>query len=215
MVSSSERSLPPRAALMGSTSPMMSAMVTSGRGQFFDVSRLARQPGDRRIVAALGNQIAAGAADRPQRMIVNFAAGDVGNLRVEKLDQPAQNAALGLAAQSQQNKVVPRQNGVRDLRQHRLFIPVHAGKSGSRASSLRSRLARISSFTFRSACRTLPARRRHSPIVVALLDGFAPADPVAMGPQSSVHSINVPDQTRSDHCTKKASPFAKYSGYHE
>ena len=34
MVSSSDRRWPPRAALMGSTSPMMSAIVTSGVASF-------------------------------------------------------------------------------------------------------------------------------------------------------------------------------------
>ena len=99
-----------------------------GRGQLFDEAILARQPGDGRVVAALGDQFAAGAADGTQRMIVNLAAGDVGNLRIEKVDQAAQDAALGLAAQTEQDEIVPGQNGIDDLRQDRLFVAVNAGK---------------------------------------------------------------------------------------
>ena len=59
---------------------------------------------------------------------MNFAAGDVGNLGVKKFDQAAQDAALGLAAQAEQDEIVARQNGVGDLRQDRFFVAVNAGE---------------------------------------------------------------------------------------
>ena len=128
MVSSSPRSLPAARGLDGVD---VADDVGDGhvrRRQLFDEARLAREPGDRRVVAALGDQFAAGAAERPQRMIVDFAAGDVGNFGVEKFDQAAQDAALGLPAQAEQNEIVARQNGVGDLRQHGFFVAVNAGE---------------------------------------------------------------------------------------
>ena len=99
-----------------------------GRGQFFDEAVFAREPGDGRVVALLGHNVAASPADGVQRMIVNLASGDIGNFRFEEIHQAAQDAALGLSAQAQQDEVVPRQDGVGDLRQHRLFVAADAGK---------------------------------------------------------------------------------------
>ena len=45
-----------------------------------------------------------------------------------KFDQAAQNAALRLSAQSEQDEIVPRQHRVGDLRQNRFFVPVNARK---------------------------------------------------------------------------------------
>ena len=61
-------------------------------------------------------------------MIVNFAARDVGNFGVQQIDQAAKNAALGLSAQTEQNKIVPRKNRVHDLRNHGLFVAVNSGE---------------------------------------------------------------------------------------
>ena len=68
------------------------------------------------------------AADGPQRIVVDFAAGDHGNFRVEELDQAAQDAALRLAAQAQQDEIVARKQGVDDLRNHAVFVAMDAGK---------------------------------------------------------------------------------------
>ncbi len=72
------------------------------------------------------------AANGLQRVVVDFATGDDGNFRIQQIDQPAQDAALGLAAQSQQNEIVPRKQGVDDLRHYRIFVAVHAGEKRSR-----------------------------------------------------------------------------------
>ena len=96
--------------------------------QFFDEAHFARQPRDGRGVSLFLNQIAARAAERRERIVMNFTTGDVGDFLVEKFDQSAQNAALCLAAQSEQNKIVPRQNRIGDLRQNRFFVPVNARK---------------------------------------------------------------------------------------
>ncbi len=57
------------------------------RRQLFDEARVARQPRDGRGVALFRDQIAARAAQRRQRIVVNFATGDVGNFLIQKVDQ--------------------------------------------------------------------------------------------------------------------------------
>ena len=47
---------------------------------------------------------------------MNFASGQIRHLLIEKRCQGAQDAALGLSAQPQQNEIVARQNGIDDLR---------------------------------------------------------------------------------------------------
>ena len=87
-----------------------------GRGQFFHVAMVGREPGNRRGVPFFGNQLAAAAADRSVGIVVNLAARDVRHLRIEQRRQRAQNAALRLSAQAEQNEVVAREDGVHDLR---------------------------------------------------------------------------------------------------
>ncbi len=99
-----------------------------GRGQLFDVAQFAREPGDGRGVAFFRDKLAAGAADGAEGRIVDLAAGHDGDLRIEKLRQAPQDAALGLAAQAQQDEIVPRQYGVDDLRDDRVVVAVHAGE---------------------------------------------------------------------------------------
>ena len=76
------------------------------------------------------HQQAAGAADRPQRVVVDFATGNHGDFRVEQLDQRAQDAALRLAAQPEQDEVVTGQNGVCELRDDGIFIADNSRTDG-------------------------------------------------------------------------------------
>ena len=85
MVSSSERFAPAARGLDGIDVADDVGDGHVGRGQFFDEAIFAREPGDGRVVAALGDNVAAGAADGAQRMIVNLASGDIGNFRVEEI----------------------------------------------------------------------------------------------------------------------------------
>jgi len=59
---------------------------------------------------------------------MNRASGNVWNFRVQKIHQAAQNAALGLAAQSEKNKIVARQNRVGDLRQYGFLVSMNSGE---------------------------------------------------------------------------------------
>jgi len=54
----------------------------------------------------VGDFFAAGAADGAERIVIDFAAGDDWNFRVEQLRKTAQDAALRLAAQTEQDEIV-------------------------------------------------------------------------------------------------------------
>ncbi len=99
-----------------------------GRCQFFHVAMVAVEPSDGRLVALLGDQVAAAAANGMKRIVANFAAGDVRQALVEQPGEHADDASFGLPAQSQQDEIVARQNGVDDLRNHGIFVADHAGE---------------------------------------------------------------------------------------
>ena len=99
-----------------------------GSGKFFNEAVLARHPGDGSVVALRGDFFAAGAANGFQRIVVDFAASNNGHFRIEKINEPAKNAALGLAAKPQKNKIVAREQGIHNLRHDGVFVAVHARK---------------------------------------------------------------------------------------
>src|SRR5882672_10855327 len=109
---------------MGSTSPMMSAMVTSGVASSWP----SRAPGHRSPScgatpgALLGQELAPELRDRRERVVVHFAPRENRNLFVEQRDELAQDAALRLPAQAQQDEVVARQYGVHELRNDGLLV---------------------------------------------------------------------------------------------
>ena len=99
-----------------------------GRRELLDEARLARQPGDRHLVALPRDARAAGGADRRERIVVDLAAGHDRNLLVEQVDQRAQDPALRLAAQAEQDEVVARQDRVDELRNDGLVVADDAGE---------------------------------------------------------------------------------------
>ncbi len=60
-------------------------MVTSGRGQLLHVALVAVQPGDVRVVALLGDQIAAAAADGMKRIVADLAARHVRQMLIQQV----------------------------------------------------------------------------------------------------------------------------------
>ena len=62
------------------------------------------------------------------RIVADLAAGDVGRPFVEQRGQHADEARLGLPAQSEQDEVVAREHGVDHLRHHGIFVADDAGK---------------------------------------------------------------------------------------
>ena len=59
---------------------------------------------------------------------MDLAARNDRDLVVEQIDQPAQNPALGLAAQSEQDEIVLRENRVDELRDDAVVVTDDAGK---------------------------------------------------------------------------------------
>src|SRR6185437_12580582 len=98
------------------------------RGEFFDITAIARKPGDLDCFAFESSTFAAGAANGAVRIVVDFAAVDYGDFVVEKTDELAQNTRFRLTAEAQQNKVMPRKNRVDDLRDHRIVIAANSGE---------------------------------------------------------------------------------------
>src|SRR5208282_1750313 len=99
-----------------------------GRGQFFNVALGPRQPPDGRGVALIRHAPSAGLADGAVGIVVDFAARDDGKILVQEGHQAAEDAAFGLAAKAQQDEVLPRQEGVDDLRDDGVLVAVHASK---------------------------------------------------------------------------------------
>ncbi len=100
-----------------------------GRGELFHVAVFRSEPRNRRAFTALGKQIAASAANRRVGVVVNFASGDVGHLRIEQGRKGAKDAAFGLSAQAEQNEIVARENRVHDLRDDGVVVADDSGKN--------------------------------------------------------------------------------------
>jgi hypothetical protein len=99
-----------------------------GRRQLLHVAGVALEPGNRRPIAGLGHLGAARAADRLERVVVDLARRHHGNHVVEQRHQRAQEARLGLATKTEQDEMVPGQQRVDELGQHRVVVADDAGK---------------------------------------------------------------------------------------
>src|SRR5215510_10736240 len=97
-----------------------------GGRQFFNVSHAGIDPCDRRVVAFFGDDLFAVSADRAERVVVDLRPGDDRDLVVEQRGQFAQDAALGLTAQPEQDDVVFGQQRVDDLRNDGVFVTDYA-----------------------------------------------------------------------------------------
>src|SRR6185437_5062540 len=127
------------------------------RGEFFDITAIAREPGDRYGLAFESSTFAAGAANGAVRIVVDFAAVDYGDFVVEKTDEFAQNTRFRLTAEAQQNKVMPRKNRVDDLRDHRIVIAANSGEEFiARAQFAQEILAKLVLHRARSITRFVP-----------------------------------------------------------
>src|SRR2546430_1937886 len=101
---------PPRSPLFPYTTLFRSPDDVGDRdvrgGELLHVARIAWQPRHRRAVAQLGHELAAEFRDGGERIVVHLAPGDDRDLLVEQRDELAQDAALRLAAQAQQDEIV-------------------------------------------------------------------------------------------------------------
>ena len=99
-----------------------------GRRQLFDEARLARQPRNRQAVAFARHTRAAGAANGSSGSSWISQPGTTGDLLVEQIGEAAQNPALGLTAQPEQDEVVTREDRVDQLRDDGVLVADDAGK---------------------------------------------------------------------------------------
>jgi hypothetical protein len=100
------------------------------RGQLFDIARLARQPAHRHLIAFGLDALLAEGRQRRDRIVVDLAVGNDRDPLVEQRGQRAQDARFRLAAQAEQDEVMPRQHGVHELRDDRVVVADDAGKEG-------------------------------------------------------------------------------------
>ncbi len=123
-----------------------------GRRQFLDIALVGSEIGDRGVVTEACDFIAATAADRRVRIVVNLASREVRHLRIEQGRQRAQDAAFRLSSQSEKNEIVARENGVDDLWDDCVVITDNAGKDGSVAVFPQMGYQIVAKFVFDAAC---------------------------------------------------------------
>ena len=99
------------------------------RGEFFHVAVVGREIRNGSGVAEARDFFAAAAADGRVGIVANLAAGQIRHVRIEQRRQGAQDAAFGLAAQAEQNEIVPRENGIDDLRNNGVVVADDAGEN--------------------------------------------------------------------------------------
>ena len=86
------------------------------------VALVALDPRDLDLVAVLRDEVDAAPADGSVRVVVDLAARDDRHALVEQRDQRAHHPALRLPALAEHDHVVPRDDRVGELRQHRLLV---------------------------------------------------------------------------------------------
>ena len=102
---------------------MRSAIEVSGRGQLLGEAPAAVDPGDRRLVALLANQVDARRPRWGEGVVADVRARHDGQPLVEQLDQRADDSRLGLAPFTEQDDVVTGQQRGLELGQDRVLVP--------------------------------------------------------------------------------------------
>ena len=97
-----------------------------GGRELFAEAAIAVHPVDRRVVAALGDEVAGVRRHGIERVVVDLAALDDRHPLIEQSHEPADDARLGLAALTEEHDVVPREQRVRELRDHGVVVSDHA-----------------------------------------------------------------------------------------
>ena len=117
----------PSATFIGSTSPIRSATLVSGRGQLLGVPLVAVPPLDRQVVAELGGPALRLVDDRLVGVLAELGAGDHRRPLVEQPDQGAQQPGLALAALAEQHDVVAGDQRPLELRDDGVLEAVQPG----------------------------------------------------------------------------------------
>src|SRR5690606_25412952 len=96
--------------------------------QLLAVARAPVEPRDGRGVAALRHELAGVLRDGVERVVVDLGALDLGPPLVEEAGEEAEEAALGLPAEAEEDEVVPREDGVVELGDDGLLVAEDAGE---------------------------------------------------------------------------------------
>ena len=107
-----------------------------GRGQLLAEALVAVHPGDRRVVAELGDEGAGVRRHRGVGVVVDLGPGDDRQPLVEQGDERPDHAGLRLAALAQEDHVVAGQEGVLELGQDGVVVAEHAGEQGLAGADL-------------------------------------------------------------------------------
>ena len=99
-----------------------------GGGELLPIARLARHPLYRRCVPEAGNELPALAAHRGKRIVVGVRACDDGDLLVEEAHEAAENPRFRLAAEAQEDEIVPGEQGVHQAGDDGGVVADDAGK---------------------------------------------------------------------------------------
>jgi hypothetical protein len=99
-----------------------------GRRELLDETLVAREPGDRRPVSHLRDALAGELGERPEGIVIDLAPGDDRDLLVEQAREGPEDPGLRLAAQAEQDEIVPREERVHDAWYDGVFVAVNAGK---------------------------------------------------------------------------------------
>ena len=121
--------MPPLRNLDGVDLPNQVGNGNVRRRQLFRIPRLPLQPGNGRIVPLLGHNAPPVRAERMIRIIIQLAARDNRNPLVQQVHHLPNQPRLRLPPFPQQDDVLPRQNGILQLRNHRLLKADDAGES--------------------------------------------------------------------------------------
>ena len=111
------------------------------RGQLLVITLVAVHPFDGGFVAVLFDELLGGARRGGQRVLIEGIPRQHGNMLVEQLGQLTGDARLGLTAQTQQDEVVPGQQGVDDLRNDGLVESDDPRKQGAAGLKRRDEIA--------------------------------------------------------------------------
>ena len=94
-------------------------------GELLAVATRPVDPLDRGVLAVLGHQLPAVARHRLVGIVVDLRAGDDRHPLVEEAGERADHAGLRLAALAQEDHVVAGEQGVLELREHRVLVALH------------------------------------------------------------------------------------------
>ena len=99
-----------------------------GGGEFFNETVIGGEPSYRGLISHFRYQVAAEFGDRCVGIIADLGASDVGAGGIEESGEGTENSRLGLAAEAEEDEIVPAKDGVNDLWDDGVFVTDDAGK---------------------------------------------------------------------------------------